>query len=118
MDVAPVATSDARLGVRRPEANWIQPAPDSLILPPDDDPGELAVSRESVRLAFIAALQHLAPRQRAVLILATCCAGGPKRSPCCWRRVPTQSTARSAGPVPPSQQSSRAGTQPASGGRT
>ena len=69
MDVAPVATSDARLGVRRPEANWIQPAPDSLILPPDDDPGELAVSRESVRLAFIAALQHLAPRQRAVLIL-------------------------------------------------
>ena len=69
MDVAPVATSDARLGDRRPEATWIQPAPDSLILPPDDDPAERAVSRESVRLAFIAALQHLAPRQRAVLIL-------------------------------------------------
>ena len=56
-------------GDRRPEATWIQPAPDSLILPPDGDPAERAVSRESVRLAFIAALQHLAPRQRAVLIL-------------------------------------------------
>jgi RNA polymerase sigma-70 factor (ECF subfamily) len=67
--VAPVSTSDARLGDRRPEATWIQPAPDSLILPPDGDPAEHAVSRESVRLAFVAALQHLAPRQRAVLIL-------------------------------------------------
>ncbi len=69
MDVALVATSDARLGDRRPEATWIQPAPDRLVLPPDHDPAERAVSRESVRLAFIAALQHLAPRQRAVLIL-------------------------------------------------
>ncbi len=69
MDVAPVATSEARLGTRRPEATWIQPAPDSLILPQDVDPAERAVERESVRLAFIAALQHLAPRQRAVLIL-------------------------------------------------
>jgi len=69
MDVAPVATGELRRGDARPEASWIQPAPDSLILPPDDDPGERTVARESVRLAFIAALQHLAPRQRAVLIL-------------------------------------------------
>ncbi len=68
MDVAPVATSDARPVDRRPEATWIQPAPDHLLLL-DDDPAERALSRESVRLAFIAALQHLAPRQRAVLIL-------------------------------------------------
>jgi RNA polymerase sigma-70 factor, ECF subfamily len=69
MDVAPVATGELRRGDPRPDATWIQPAPDSLILPPDGDPAERAVSRESVRLAFIAALQHLAPRQRAVLIL-------------------------------------------------
>jgi len=69
MDVAPVGTSEGRLIARRPEETWIQPAPDSLVLPPDGDPAEHAVSRESVRLAFIAALQHLAPRQRAVLIL-------------------------------------------------
>jgi RNA polymerase sigma-70 factor (ECF subfamily) len=69
MDVAPVAAGELRRGDARPEATWIQPAPDSLVLPPDGDPAERAVSRESVRLAFIAALQHLAPRQRAVLIL-------------------------------------------------
>jgi RNA polymerase sigma-70 factor (ECF subfamily) len=69
MDVAPVATGELRRGDRWPEATWIQPAPDNLVLPLGDDPAERAVSRESVRLAFIAALQHLAPRQRAVLIL-------------------------------------------------
>jgi RNA polymerase sigma-70 factor (ECF subfamily) len=69
MDVAPVAAGELRRGDARPEATWIQPAPDSLVLPRDGDPAERAVSRESVRLAFIAALQHLAPRQRAVLIL-------------------------------------------------
>jgi RNA polymerase sigma-70 factor, ECF subfamily len=69
MDIAPVATGELRRGDARPEATWIQPAPDSLILPPEGDPAERTVTRESVRLAFIAALQHLAPRQRAVLIL-------------------------------------------------
>jgi RNA polymerase sigma-70 factor, ECF subfamily len=69
MDVAPVASGELRRGDARPEATWVQPAPDSLVLPAGGDPAERAVSRESVRLAFIAALQHLAPRQRAVLIL-------------------------------------------------
>jgi RNA polymerase sigma-70 factor (ECF subfamily) len=69
MEVGPVATGELRRGDARPEATWVQPAPDSLILPMDGDPAEHAVARESVRLAFIAALQHLAPRQRAVLIL-------------------------------------------------
>jgi len=69
MDVAPVATGELRRGEPWPEATWIQPAPDALILPPGDDPAERTVSGESVKLAFIAALQHLAPRQRAVLIL-------------------------------------------------
>jgi RNA polymerase sigma-70 factor (ECF subfamily) len=51
-----------------PEATWIQPMPDGLVAP-GGDPAEVAVSRETIRLAFVAALQHLPPRQRAVLIL-------------------------------------------------
>ena len=69
MDVARVGTSEGRLIDRRPGSAWIEPAPDSLVLPAAGDPAERVVARESVRLAFIAALQRLAPRQRAVLIL-------------------------------------------------
>jgi RNA polymerase sigma-70 factor (ECF subfamily) len=68
MDVAPVQSGELVRGDVRPEAFWIGPAPDRMVLS-DGDPAERALSRESVRIAFIAALQHLAPRQRAVLIL-------------------------------------------------
>jgi RNA polymerase sigma-70 factor, ECF subfamily len=52
-----------------PETTWIEPIPDGLVPPADGDPAEVAASRETIRLAFVAALQHLPPRQRAVLIL-------------------------------------------------
>jgi RNA polymerase sigma-70 factor, ECF subfamily len=54
----------------RPEVTWLEPVPDSVVWGgPADDPAAAAVDRESVRLAFIAALQHLTPPQRAILIL-------------------------------------------------
>ncbi len=52
-----------------PEVRWLQPLPDALVRPGPADPATVAVSRESVRLALIAALQYLPGRQRAVLIL-------------------------------------------------
>jgi RNA polymerase sigma-70 factor (ECF subfamily) len=52
----------------QPDLTWVEPIPNTLVTS-GADPAELAVERESIRLAFVAALQHLPPRQRAVLIL-------------------------------------------------
>jgi len=68
MDLGPARAPDAANLHTLPEATWIQPIPDSL-LAPEGDPAEVAVTRDTIRLAFVAALQHLPPRQRAVLIL-------------------------------------------------
>jgi len=69
MDLGSWKTADSPLDAGLGEATWIQPIPDSRVLPAGGDPAEQVVLRDSIRLAFIAALQHLPPRQRAVLIL-------------------------------------------------
>ena len=69
MDLGPAQEPDAANLNTLPETTWIQPMPDGLVVPAEADPAEVAVARETIRLAFVAALQHLPPRQRAVLIL-------------------------------------------------
>ncbi len=69
MDFGPAQTADAPLPAPLPEATWLEPMPDGRVVPEQGDPAELAVARDSIRLAFVATLQHLPARQRAVLIL-------------------------------------------------
>ena len=69
MDLGPAGSAEEFHAGTLPEAAWLEPIPDSRVLPEDGDPAELAASRETLRLAFVNALQHLPPRQRAVLIL-------------------------------------------------
>jgi RNA polymerase sigma-70 factor (ECF subfamily) len=69
MDLSPASRADAVLPDPTSEGMWVEPAPDGRVVPEGGDPADVVVGRESVRLAFVAALQHLPPRQRAVLIL-------------------------------------------------
>ena len=68
MDLGPAREPVAANLSTLPEVTWVEPMP-SDALAPEGDPAEVAVARETIRLAFVAALQHLPPRQRAVLIL-------------------------------------------------
>jgi RNA polymerase sigma-70 factor (ECF subfamily) len=69
MDLGPSVSADTPLGEALPEVTWIEPLPDGRVTPSGTDPAEVAEMRESIRLAFVAALQRLPARQRAVLIL-------------------------------------------------
>jgi RNA polymerase sigma-70 factor, ECF subfamily len=66
---APARDPDGALGTLAPEIPWLQPFPDALVTAPAADPAAIVFGRASMRLALVAALQYLPPRQRAVLIL-------------------------------------------------
>jgi RNA polymerase sigma-70 factor (ECF subfamily) len=68
MDLGPAREPVLENASILPEVTWIEPIPNGRVLP-EGDPADLAVARESIRLAFVAALQHLPPKQRAALIL-------------------------------------------------
>ena len=68
IEEGPVGTVDDELETR-PRTHWLEPLPDARFLPSDADPFETVVLRQSTRLAFVAALQHLPSRQRAALLL-------------------------------------------------
>jgi len=68
IDDRSVGTIDDPLDTR-PREHWLEPVPDAMVVPPRSSPAEHAEIRESIRLAFVAALQHLPPRQRAAILL-------------------------------------------------
>jgi RNA polymerase sigma-70 factor, ECF subfamily len=69
LGLGPPASRPEHPGEPAAENSWVWPVPDELVIGADGDPAEIAAQRESIRLAFVAALQLLPPRQRAVLVL-------------------------------------------------
>jgi len=69
VDLADSGTAEAPLGAALPESSWVLPIADSQVVDPDADPATQTADREALRLAFVAALQHLPARQRVVLVL-------------------------------------------------
>jgi RNA polymerase sigma-70 factor (ECF subfamily) len=70
IDLGPASPPvEALLGEQRPDDIWISPIADERVLPEHGDPADIAVARDTIRLAFVTALQHLPARQRATLIL-------------------------------------------------
>jgi RNA polymerase sigma-70 factor (ECF subfamily) len=68
MEEGPVGSLESQL-VQKPRSHWLEPVPDARAVPAEGDPAEIAMQRESIRLAFVAALQHLPPKQRAALLM-------------------------------------------------
>jgi RNA polymerase sigma-70 factor (ECF subfamily) len=69
MDLGPARDPHGPIGEILPEVTWVEPVPDGLVTSEAADPADVAQSRETIRLAFVAALQRLPARQRAVLLL-------------------------------------------------
>ena len=69
VEIGPTWDPGGPIGRILPETTWIEPTPTAVSGSPAADPADVAESRETIRLAFVAALQHLPARQRAVLIL-------------------------------------------------
>jgi RNA polymerase sigma-70 factor (ECF subfamily) len=69
MDLGPAGTPASFDGAKRGEAAWVTPVQDAKVVDLDGDPAEVAEARETIKLAFVTALQHLPAKQRAVLIL-------------------------------------------------
>jgi RNA polymerase sigma-70 factor, ECF subfamily len=69
LEVAPLVSADRPVLDELPRYTWVEPVADAAVMPESGDPATIAQARETLRLAFVAALQHLPPRQRAVLIL-------------------------------------------------
>jgi len=69
VDLAAAGTPETPVGAPLPESTWVLPIADSQVVDPDADPATQTAERESLRLAFVAALQHLPARQRVVLVL-------------------------------------------------
>ena len=70
MEMGPSSPPDESfLGPMLPECTWVTPVPDVRVAPEHSDPAEVVQYRETIRLAFVTALQHLPARQRASLIL-------------------------------------------------
>ena len=68
MEEGPTGSVEDHLETRE-RRHWLEPVPDARVLPSDATPFELTALRQSIRLAFVSALQHLPPRQRAALLL-------------------------------------------------
>jgi RNA polymerase sigma-70 factor, ECF subfamily len=69
IDMGPASSAERALPDPLSEESWVEPIPDGRVVAAGGDPADVVTARESIRLAFVAALQHLPPKQRAVLIL-------------------------------------------------
>jgi RNA polymerase sigma-70 factor (ECF subfamily) len=69
VDLTEVGTAETPIGAPLPETTWVLPVADGQVVDPAADPAARLADRETLRLAFVAALQHLPARQRVVLVL-------------------------------------------------